>query len=106
MNEVVVGHKANPKLLSYVLFFLATRLTFSRLCLRCPRRWRAPSNKLGRSDSTDMYGFIDGDFVERYLGYSADSIEVKKILEGRNQSERLPQSEAEIRAFIQHLQRA
>ena len=53
-----------------------------------------------------MYGFIDGDFVERYLGYSADSIEVKKILEGRNQSERLPQSEAEIRAFIQHLQRA
>ena len=52
-----------------------------------------------------MYGFIDGDFVEQYLRYSANSNEVKRILEGSNQSERLPHSEAEIRSFIQNLQR-
>jgi len=54
----------------------------------------------------EMYGFIDGDFVEQYLRYSGDSTEVKRILEGNSQSERLPRSEAEIRAFIQNLQRA
>jgi len=53
-----------------------------------------------------MYGFIDGDFVEQYLRYSANSSEVKRILEGSSPSERLPRSEAEIRAFIQNLQRA
>ena len=53
-----------------------------------------------------MYGFVDGDFVEQYLQYTPNSSQVKRILEGSSQSERLPRSQADIRAFIQNLQRA
>lgn len=68
-------------------------------------RWRAPANSRGRSDAQPTAtGFVDGDFLEKWLLYDESSPEVARIREGSNDAERLNIPDEEIRAVLESLQ--
>ena len=68
--------------------------------------WRAPANSRGPSDSQRAaVGFIDGDFLCRYLKYSDDSPVIDRIFAGESEAERLQGSRADYRRLVEQIRR-
>ena len=67
-------------------------------------RWRAPVNGSGRSDAqTTSFGFLDGDFMEKFLELPRTSEEVHKTLTGKSEPEKLEMSYDEFRSTLEIL---
>ena len=59
----------------------------------------------GQSDAdAEAYGFLDGDFIEKFLNYDESSLEMKRIIEGNSEPERLQMSHREIVHVLETLQ--
>lgn len=68
------------------------------------RRWRAPTAPRGRSDAqAAAVGFLDGDFLERFLDYPKSSPQIAKILAGKNEAETLKISYEDLRIVLEAL---
>ena len=66
---------------------------------------RAPVGSLGKSDAdAAAYGFLDGDFLEKFLDYEHPSSETERILKGSISPEKLKQTYGEIRQLLEALQ--
>lgn len=48
-------------------------------------RWRAPANARGHTDAEAAYGFLDGEFLERFLTHP----QPEQLLEGEMEAERI-----------------
>lgn len=68
-------------------------------------RFRAPKNNRGRSDSeATSFGFLDGDFLERFLLFKEDRQALDQIMEGQSEPERLTISVQRIQRVLERLQ--
>jgi DNA damage-binding protein 1 len=66
---------------------------------------RAPVGARGKSDAdAAAYGFLDGDFLEKFLDYEHPSSETERILKGSIPPEKLKQTYGEIRQSLEALQ--
>ena len=64
-------------------------------------QWRTPANSRGRSDAEDSAtGFLDGDFLEKFLTYP----EPDKLLKGQIAAERLSLSVGRVEDILEKLQ--
>jgi len=69
------------------------------------KEWRTPVNQRGRSDAqSGAFGFLDGDYLERFLDYQPQSPEVMKIIAGSMEAERLTMKYNELRSVLEALQ--
>lgn len=60
---------------------------------------------LGRYDAeASSFGFLDGDFLERYLDLPSSSSAVDKIMNGNYEPERLRLSREKIQKILERLQ--
>ncbi|KAI0051144.1 hypothetical protein FA95DRAFT_1535299 [Auriscalpium vulgare] len=68
--------------------------------------WRAPVGGRSKSDGDPTaFGFVDGDFLERFLDYNHPSSDTAAVLNVKNRdNEGLKQSYGEIRAVLETLQ--
>lgn len=65
--------------------------------------FRAPRNRRGRSDAeASSVGFLDGDFLERFLSVQPSEI-MGKIMEGESQAEHLTSSKEAIHKILERL---
>ncbi|KAF9219239.1 hypothetical protein BS17DRAFT_431256 [Gyrodon lividus] len=68
-------------------------------------KFRAPKNNSGRSDlEATSVGFLDGDFLERFLQFMVNEQSLGQIMEGQTEPERLTISVDEIRKVLEGLQ--
>lgn len=68
-------------------------------------RWRAPKNSRGVSDSiSDATGFLDGDFLERFLDFDSGAPEVQKAMNGNTNAEKLAITYSEVVNVLEQLQ--
>ncbi|KAF9236524.1 CPSF A subunit region-domain-containing protein [Melanogaster broomeanus] len=68
-------------------------------------KFRAPKNNSGRSDlETTSVGFLDGDFLERFLQFMVDQQSLSQIMEGQTEPERLTISADQIQKVLEGLQ--
>jgi len=68
-------------------------------------RYRTPKNVRGRSDAeVSSFGFLDGDFLERFLQYPRDSKELKQIMDGESEPEKLTITEDDIQKALERMQ--
>ncbi|KAH9480543.1 DNA damage-binding protein 1a [Psilocybe cubensis] len=68
-------------------------------------RFRAPKNTRGLSDSdTAAYGFVDGDFLEEFLGVLDSPDILEKVMKGGSAPEKLKLTSDEIIKILQQLQ--
>jgi len=59
----------------------------------------------GRRDAdAAAYGFLDGDFLEKFLDYRHPSTEIERVLRGSSPPEKLKQTDGEIRQTLEALQ--
>lgn len=66
---------------------------------------RAPVSAWGKSDAdAAAYGFLDGDFLEKFLHYRHPSAETERVLQGSSPPEKLKQTYGEIRQTLEALQ--
>ncbi|KAF8895272.1 CPSF A subunit region-domain-containing protein [Infundibulicybe gibba] len=66
-------------------------------------RYRAPRDNRGPSDAdVSAFGFLDGDFLERFLNLGEEKI--GKIMTGQNESERLGISRDSVQKTLENLQ--
>ncbi|KAI0061660.1 hypothetical protein BV25DRAFT_1857049 [Artomyces pyxidatus] len=66
-------------------------------------KWRAPVSARGKTDADgSAFGFLDGDFVEKFLDYPQTKAE--GVMKGTSQPERLAQSYKDIRHVLEALQ--
>ncbi|KAH9002600.1 CPSF A subunit region-domain-containing protein [Lactarius hatsudake] len=66
---------------------------------------RAPVGSWGKSDAdAAAYGFLDGDFLEKFLDFEHPSSETERILKGSISPEKLKQTYAEIKQSLEALQ--
>lgn len=71
-------------------------------------RFRALKNHGARGCSdteVSSFGFLDGDFLERFLTFSPSSNIADKIMQGKNKAERLTMSKEDIQHVLERLQR-
>lgn len=67
--------------------------------------YRAPVSAWGKSDAdAAAYGFLDGDFLEKFLHYRHPSAETERVLQGSSPPEKLKQTYGEIRQTLEALQ--
>ena len=67
-------------------------------------KYRAPVGTWGKSDAdATAYGFLDGDFLEKFLDYSHPSTETERVLQGGSTPEKLKQTYKEIRQSLEAL---
>ena len=68
-------------------------------------KYRAPVSAWGKSDAdAAAYGFLDGDFLEKFLHYRHPSAETERVLQGSSPPEKLKQTYGEIRQTLEALQ--
>ncbi|KAF8908996.1 CPSF A subunit region-domain-containing protein [Gymnopilus junonius] len=68
-------------------------------------RFRAPKNTRGTSDADgSAYGFIDGDFLEQFLGLQGNPEKLEKVMKGGSEPETLKMSVDNISRFLEQLQ--
>lgn len=68
-------------------------------------KFRAPRNRRGRSDVEESaIGFLDGDFLERFLTLPHSSGTMDKIMKGISQAERLTLPREKIQKVLERLQ--
>lgn len=82
----------------YGPFFFVIHLDFKEYFLR----FRSPKCLPG---SNEAFGFLDGDFLERYFSILDDPGKLKKVLEGGSVFEKLKISQQEIQELLEQLQR-
>ena len=67
-------------------------------------KYRAPDGQLGKSDGeAAAYGFLDGDFLEKFLDYHHPSTETERVLQGGSTPEKLKQTYKEIKQSLEAL---
>jgi DNA damage-binding protein 1 len=67
-------------------------------------KYRAPVGTWGKSDAdAAAYGFLDGDFLEKFLDYPHPSPETERVLQGGSTPEKLKQTYKEIRQSLEAL---
>jgi len=67
-------------------------------------KYRAPVGTWGKSDAdAAAYGFLDGDFLEKFLDYRHSSTETERVLQGGSTPEKLKQTYKEIRQSLEAL---
>lgn len=67
-------------------------------------KYRAPVGQRGKSDGdVASYGFLDGDFLEKFLDYRQSSTEMEGVLQGGSAPEKLKQTYKEIRQSLEAL---
>jgi len=67
-------------------------------------KYRAPVGTWGKSDGdAGAYGFLDGDFLEKFLDYHHPSAEMDNVLTGSSPPEKLKQTYGEIRQTLEAL---
>jgi DNA damage-binding protein 1 len=72
---------------------------------RLERRFRAPRNRRGRTDAEESsVGFLDGDFLERFLTFPHSSSIVEEIMKGASEAERLTLPREKIQKVLERLQ--
>ncbi|CCM01903.1 uncharacterized protein FIBRA_03974 [Fibroporia radiculosa] len=62
--------------------------------------FRAPANSKGHSDAEAAFGFLDGDFLEQYLGYA----DYTDLLQGDMDAEQVTMSHSQIQDVLEQLQ--
>ncbi|KIJ17938.1 hypothetical protein PAXINDRAFT_72888 [Paxillus involutus ATCC 200175] len=68
-------------------------------------KFRAPKNNSGRSDlEATSVGFLDGDFLERFLQFMLEEQSLRQIMEGQTEPERLTIPVDEIQQLLEGLQ--
>ncbi|KAF8516138.1 CPSF A subunit region-domain-containing protein [Hysterangium stoloniferum] len=68
-------------------------------------KWRAPQIFRGISDTMgEATGFLDGDFLERFLDFDNGSSEMQKAMEGKSAAEKLEISSSDIVRVLEELQ--
>ncbi|KDR82646.1 hypothetical protein GALMADRAFT_837022 [Galerina marginata CBS 339.88] len=68
-------------------------------------RFRAPKNTRGISDADgSAYGFVDGDFLELFLGLIGNPEQLNKVMKGGSAPEELKMSVEDISKFLEQLQ--
>ncbi|KAF8967077.1 CPSF A subunit region-domain-containing protein [Flammula alnicola] len=68
-------------------------------------RFRAPKDTRGPSDADGAaYGFLDGDFLEQYLGLQGSPDLLNKVMKGASEPERLKISRDEVLKILEQLQ--
>jgi len=67
-------------------------------------KFRALKSRKDRSDTeASSFGFLDGDFLERFLTLPSNIAD--EIMQGKNRAERLTMSKENIQQFLERLQR-
>ncbi|EGN98024.1 hypothetical protein SERLA73DRAFT_109335 [Serpula lacrymans var. lacrymans S7.3] len=68
-------------------------------------KFRAPKNAYGRSDAeATSFGFLDGDFLEKFMQFLNDPGPLKSIMDGQGEAERLTISVDRIHRVLERLQ--
>lgn len=68
-------------------------------------RFRAPKNNWGRSDSeASSFGFLDGDFLERFLVLAEDPRALRRVMDGQSEPEKLTITSERIQKVLERLQ--
>ncbi|KAG9315581.1 CPSF A subunit region-domain-containing protein [Chiua virens] len=68
-------------------------------------KYRAPKNNVGRSDmEASSIGFLDGDFLELFLGYMGDKPSLQQIMDGQSEPERLTCTPDHLQKALEGLQ--
>lgn len=66
-------------------------------------RWRSVKNsRSGPAGEGEAVGFVDGDFVERFLNLTVD--DAKRVLEGANASRKIRHSYESVTQALEQLQ--
>jgi len=65
--------------------------------------WRSPCTPNGLPDGESV-GFIDGDFVERFLEFQPDSSQSSRVLDGNNASQRIKEGFEGVTQALEQLQ--
>lgn len=66
--------------------------------------YRSPVGTWGKSDADGApYGFLDGDFLEKFLDYNHPSADTERVLQGVSPPEKLKQSYREIKQSLEAL---
>jgi len=69
-------------------------------------KFRALKNHKGLSNTeASSFGFLDGDFLERFLTYLPSSNIADEIMQGKNKAERLTMSKENIQQILERLRR-
>lgn len=67
-------------------------------------RFRGPKNIRGRSDAeASSFGFLDGDFLEQFLAIEPSTEDMKNIMKGASEAERLTLSRDRIQKVLERL---
>jgi DNA damage-binding protein 1 len=67
-------------------------------------KYRSPVGMWGKSDAdAAAYGFLDGDFLEKFLDYPHPSTETERVLQGVSPPEKLKLTYKEIRQSLESL---
>ncbi|KAG1898161.1 CPSF A subunit region-domain-containing protein [Suillus fuscotomentosus] len=68
-------------------------------------KYRAPKNVRGRSDAdASSFGFLDGDFLERFLQFVGTPQALKRIMDGQSEPEKLTISADRIQKVLESMQ--
>ncbi|KAH7885105.1 CPSF A subunit region-domain-containing protein [Phlebopus sp. FC_14] len=68
-------------------------------------KFHAPKNSSGRSDmEATSYGFLDGDFLEKFLSFLGDENSLRQIMDGQSEPERLTMPADRIQKILERLQ--
>ncbi|KAG2145900.1 CPSF A subunit region-domain-containing protein [Suillus clintonianus] len=68
-------------------------------------KYRTPKNARGRSDAdASSFGFLDGDFLERFLQFVGKPQALKRIMDGQSEPERLTISADRIQKVLESMQ--
>ncbi|KAG1776175.1 CPSF A subunit region-domain-containing protein [Suillus placidus] len=68
-------------------------------------KYRTPKNVRGRSDAdASSFGFLDGDFLERFLQFVGNPRALKRIMDGQSEPEKLTISADKIQKVLESMQ--
>ncbi|KAG2758166.1 hypothetical protein P692DRAFT_20763238 [Suillus brevipes Sb2] len=68
-------------------------------------KYRTPKNDRGRSDAdASSFGFLDGDFLERFLQFVGNPQALKRIMDGQSEPEKLKISADRIQKVLESMQ--
>jgi DNA damage-binding protein 1 len=80
-------------------------VTFDNHPIDFVHRYRTPKNVRGRSDAdASSFGFLDGDFLERFLQFVGNPQALKRIMDGQSEPEKLTISADRIQKVLESMQ--
>lgn len=104
-GRIGVVVEANPELsLHLTALERNLRKVVSEIAHASHAKYRAPAGMWRKGDAdAAAYGFLDGDFLEKFLHFHHPSSETERVLQGGSPPEKLNQTYEEIRQTLEAL---